>query len=410
MKARIISNMTMDPLATALSPLDVTVGGYDSLILELLDRHALGTAEGEPTHVLAIFDTDTLFGDARFDGDAPNRALDFLRALDSFCARQPQTVVITHTFCAGPLRPENYAGLLGSDSTRALESAANDRLLKLARQYPQLIVFDLELIFRRHGEERLTSPSFWYAGRLRYTPLMFRELALTIRQVVAAAEHPSRKLLVLDLDNTLWGGIVGETGAMGITLSEQGLGAVYRDFQRSIKGLKNTGVLLAICSRNNAADVNEVFAKNPMMVLERDDFVAIRATWDQKPQIIAEIAQTLNLGLESVVFIDDNPVEREMVRAALPAVAVPDFPSKSKPCPSGSEDVAKPYFMRYRLTAEDLAKTEQYHRNEARKSLAGGFDLERFIEELNIVCNIEVDDPQSVVRASQMTQRRTNST
>ena len=143
---------------------------------------------------------------------------------------------------------------------------------------------------------------------------MFRSLAKTLHQLVDAWANRSRKVLVLDLDNTLWGGIVGETGPLGITLSEDGEGRCYRDFQRALKGLQRTGVLLTICSKNNPGDLDEVFDRNPMMILRREDFACIRANWQPKPENILDIAQTLNLGTDSFVFIDDNPVERDMVQ------------------------------------------------------------------------------------------------
>src|ERR1700744_5172259 len=119
----------------------------------------------------------------------------------------------------------------------------------------------------------------WYAGRIRYTARMFEVLATTIRQELAAPAQKSRKVLILDLDNTLWGGIVGALGPTGVALGEDGKGRCYRDFQRALKALQKTGVLLAITSKNELADVEEILADNPMMVLRRADFAAIHANW-----------------------------------------------------------------------------------------------------------------------------------
>lgn len=312
MKGHIISNATMAPLAQHLN-FSVTLGEYDSLILELIDPQSTSAADPSTTHVLALFDTDALLGEARFDPAAPSRAGDFIEALNSFCSAHPEKAVITHTFCATARRPNTFADTVGSDSVAALEARANARLIELAAIYPNLALFDMELLFRRYGESGLISASFWYAGRIRYTPLMFRELASTITDLIAAHSSATRKVLILDLDNTLWGGVVGESGPLGIALSEEGVGAAYRDFQRALKALKRAGVLLAVCSKNNPGDADEVFEKNPMMILSRDDFACIRVNWDSKPENIAEVAKALNLGLDSIVFIDDSAVEREMV-------------------------------------------------------------------------------------------------
>lgn len=406
MKAHIISNATMAPLVRFLEPIEVTVGDYDSLVYEMLDANSTSAAANDVSHVLAMFDSDTLLGVPAHEPSARRRSDDFLDALAQFCQSHPQKTIITHTFCAGTRRVDTFSDLLRGNSVRASETAANQHLIELAKKYQNLAVFDLSLIFRRYGEAALVNPSFWYAGRIRYTPLMFEQIAITIKQLIAALSTAARKVLILDLDNTLWGGIVGEVGAEGIALSEQGVGAVFRDFQRGLKALKNTGVLLAICSKNNPADVDEVFEKNAMMLLKREDFAAIRVNWEPKPKSIAEIVEQLNVGFDSVVFIDDNAVEREMVQQALPGVMVPSFPSAIDALPSWLVDeVARPLFAKYRVTSEDISKTEQYHANEARKAFAKGFDLRDFVESLLIEYKTSVDDPDAIVRASQLTQK-----
>lgn len=285
----------------------------------------------------------------------------------------------------------------------------NDRIVNLARENPNLVVVDIEPLFRRYGEEKLTSPALWYAGRIRYTAYMFKALAKLIDEALRAYANKARKVLLLDLDGTLWGGIVGELGPTGIDLSEEGKGACYRDFQRQVKALKATGVLLAIVSKNNPADVDEVFEQNSLMIVRRDDFVSIDASWRSKPESILDVAETLNLGLDSFVFIDDNPVERAIVREALPEVVVPDFPTSVETLTRWFvEDVVRPYFGRYRITTEDLDKTQQYRANEARRRFAQDFDFNTFLDELQIVCSIKVDSPEIAVRASQMTQKQIN--
>jgi FkbH-like protein len=404
-KARLLSNVTIQPLAAYLAPMDLTVGEYNSLTLELLDPSS-AAAQPEISHVLAIVDTEDLLGDAFYDPAAPQEADRFLDGLESFCSRHPEKIVVANTFCAGSARILTFADVVSDRSLKALEDALNVRLVQIARTWPNLLLLDTDLLFRRYGEDRLVSAAFWYAGRVRWTGTMFRALGETIRAALTAFGNKGRKVLVLDLDNTLWGGILGEVGPAGVTLSEEGAGASFRDFQRALKALKTTGVLLAICSKNNPADVDELFDTNSMMLLARDDFAAIRVNWQSKPENIIAIAQTLNLGLESFVFVDDSPVEREMVSSALPNVIVPNFPSRVELLPRWLvEDVVRPYFGKYHITAEDRAKTEQYRANEARRRMAENFDIDRFLGELDIVCNFMVDDRQTVLRASQLTQK-----
>jgi FkbH-like protein len=405
MKSLLLSNVNMQPLAGSLKPLAVACGGYNSLLADLATAGSPACAP-DVSHVLCIFDADTMMGGALYGAGAPEQAGMFLDAIEGFCGRNPGKVVVAHTFCLGSQRWLGFADLIHQQSLREIETSLNSRLIAIAKAHPNLLLFDMELLFRRHGEDALISNAMWYAGRIRYTARMFEALATTIRQALAAHAQKSRKVLILDLDNTLWGGIVGELGATGVALGEDGAGRCYRDFQRALKALQKTGVLLAIASKNNAADVEEVFDDNPMMVLRREDFAAIAANWEPKAENIAKLAEQLSLGTDSFVFIDDNPVEREAVRKFLPEVAVPDFPERIENLQTWLlREVAPAYFGKYAITAEDSGKTEQYRANAARQNLAASFDLDGYLSELNIECNIHVDAPARLVRAAQMTQK-----
>ena len=276
----------------------------------------------------------------------------------------------------------------------------------MARTNPNLLLVDTELLFRRHGEDALLSDAFWYLGRIRYSNKMFRSLATLLFQAADAYAYRGRKVLIVDLDNTIWGGIVGEAGALGIALSEDGVGRCYRDFQRALKAIKRTGVLLAICSKNNPGDLDEVFDRNPMMILGREDFACIRANWEPKPKNILNIAETLNLGVDSFLFIDDNPVERELVRTALPGVSVPEFPVRAENLPSWFlREVVPESFGKYMLTAEDQKKTAQYRVNEKRQRLCHTLDFDSFLDSLQIECVLHVDPAEQINRIAQMTQK-----
>jgi len=405
MKFLLLSNVNMQPLARLMKPHEVVCGTYNSLLANLSTRGSIATAE-EVSHLLCLFDTDALMGDALYGAGAADQCDMLLTAFDDFCARHPEKVIITNTFCTGSNRPFGLADFTHRQSLKSLECSLNARLAQVARARPNLLVIDIEPLFRRYGEDALVSNAFWYAGRIRYTGRMFALLADTISQALAAYTHRSRKVLVLDLDNTLWGGIVGEAGPRGIELSEDGNGRCFRDFQRALKAIQRTGVLLAIASKNNAADVDEVFDANPMMILRREDFAAMRVNWQSKVESIQEIAKELGLGIDSFVFIDDNPVERGAVQKFLPEVAVPEFPDRIENLQSWfMRDIAPAYLSKYAITAEDASKTEQYQAKAAREKLAASFDLEGYLAELGIECNIRVDDRSRVVRAAQMTQK-----
>jgi FkbH-like protein len=405
MKLLLLSNINMQPLVRRLAPWDVACGSYNSMLAELSTTTSAAAAP-DVSHVLCMFDTDTLMGEALY-GDGPAEQCDvFLAALDCFCERHPDKVVVTNTFCLSSNRWLGFADFHHEVSLKGLETQLNARLAVLARTRLNLLVLDVEVLFRRHGEDALTSNAFWYVGRIRYTAKMFELLGQTIKRALDAHAQKSRKVVVLDLDNTLWGGIVGEVGALGIALSEDGPGRCFRDFQRALKAIRKTGVLLVALSKNNAADVNEVFEKNGMMVLKREDFVIVRANWQSKAENIVAIADSLNLGVDSFVFIDDNPVEREEVARFLPDVAVPTFPENPENLVDWFfHDVLSAYFGKYTITPEDVAKTEQYHANETRRRMAMSFNFDEYLAALGIECAISVDVENQLVRAAQMIQK-----
>jgi FkbH-like protein len=401
----LLSNVNMQPLVRLLAPWEGSCGAYNSMLADLsaIDSPA---ASAHVTHVLCLYDTDTLLGDALYGEGIPEQCEMLLARLDYFCLRHPEKRVIVNTFCLSSNRWLGFADVTHKASLKAAEAGLNARLAALARARPNLLAIDLEVLFRRHGEDRLVSNAFWYAARIRYTGPMFVLLAQTIRRAVDAHAHRSRKVLVLDLDDTLWGGVVGEAGPMGIALSEDGIGRCYRDFQRCLKAVQRTGVLLAAVSKNNAADVDEVFEKNPMMVLRREDFTIVLANWRPKAENIAEIAERLDLGVESFVFIDDNPVERAAIAKFLPEIAVPAFPARPENLRDWfTREIVPAYFAKYAISKEDAGKTEQYRAREARRKLAASFDLDAYLAELGIECQIHVDAANRLVRAAQMTQK-----
>lgn len=405
MRTLLLSNVNMQPLVAFLKPWNVVCGEFNSILLELSNPGSRA-ASAEFEQILCLFDTDSLLGGAFYGEGEPEQSSEFLLALEDFCAKHPGKTVIANTFCCSTDRCLSFADLLNPQSLQELESSLNQQLVRVAKLHPNLLLIDIRILVQRLGEEAALSTAFWYLGRIRFTNLMFRALAEYILTARGAYENRSRKVLALDLDNTLWGGIVGETGPLGIALSEDGVGRCYRDFQRAVKSLKKVGVLLAICSKNNPEDVEEVFERNHMMALKRDDFVSIRVNWGTKPENLESIADELNLGVDSIVFIDDNPVERDMVQSALPGVAVPAFPSRPENLLHWFvREVIPIWFGKYAITTEDTRKSEQYSANAKRRKLSTALDFDGFLSSLKIECTIWVDPHEQVKRVAQMTQK-----
>jgi HAD superfamily phosphatase (TIGR01681 family) len=190
-------------------------------------------------------------------------------------------------------------------------------LRELARGSSNVVVVDVEALVMETGAERWYDPRLWYLGRIPLSAQAHGQLASEYANFIAARWGSVRKCIVLDLDNTLWGGVIGEDGMTGIQLGHEGIGLAFVDFQRELLNLRQKGILLAICSKNNPEDAYEAIRKHPAMVLREEHFAAIEINWNDKADNIREIARRLNIGVDSLVFIDDSPVERKRVREAI---------------------------------------------------------------------------------------------
>lgn len=213
-----------------------------------------------------------------------------------------------------------------------------------------------------------------------------------------------KKCIVLDLDNTLWGGIVGEDGFAGLQLSLSGVGAGFIAFQQALLDLHNRGIILAVNSRNNFADAIKVIRTHPNMILKEPHFAAMRINWQDKATNLVELAQELNIGLDSMVFFDDDPTNRATVRALLPAVEVPELPAD--PVDYAKFLISLSYWPASALTDEDKMRGNMYVterlRLEAEKSFA---NREEFLKNLGLELQIFVDDLEAVARLAQLTEK-----
>jgi FkbH-like protein len=210
---------------------------------------------------------------------------------------------------------------------------------------------------------------------------MYGEL---VARLLAAQQGRSYKCLVLDLDNTLWGGVVGDDGIDGLVIGQgSALGEAYVAVQEYARELSRRGIILAVCSKNDEANALEPFDRHPEMVLRRDDVAAFVANWNDKPANLRAIADQLNIGLDALVFVDDSPFERELVRSELPMVAVPEVPDD----PAGfAQTIADAgYFEAVAITEEDRVRTGQYQSNRQRDSLRfGATGLESYLRGLEM--------------------------
>lgn len=276
-----------------------------------------------------------------------------------------------------------------------------------ARNLPGVRFVDLGDFLGQYPRQQWLNWKYYLLSRMIVSPVLAGAFREWFDRMQATVDHGRpRKCLVLDLDNTLWGGIVGEDGPGGIAIGGDYPGNAFALFQQAVKQMGRDGVILALCSKNNAADVDAVWDTNPGMILGRDDFAATAINWNDKASNIRSLATRLNIGLDSMVFVDDNPAERELVRSQLPMVAVPDFPQRPAGLPAFAAALVRDYFTAYNLTGEDRQKTGQYRANALRAQQQEHFtDLTDFIRSLDIRLTIAPADAMSLDRVAQMTQK-----
>ncbi|MCD8131221.1 MAG: HAD-IIIC family phosphatase [Lachnospiraceae bacterium] len=259
-----------------------------------------------------------------------------------------------------------------------------ERLDGVMREHRNVHALKLSPLIQQYGKRNFFSEKLWYMGKIPYSNEGTKLFAGEICRLLSLINRTPKKVLVLDLDNTLWGGVLGECGAEGIELSDDHLGAVYKQVQRKLLRMKRSGVLLAVCSKNNLSDVEEVWEKNPHMLLARSDFAAVRINWTDKADNLVSMAHELNLGLDSFVFIDDMPAERENILARLHSVVVPGFPEKIEDYPAFMDKIYAQYFQTLRMTGEDREKTRQYMENVRREEASRGLTYEEFLRSLHL--------------------------
>jgi FkbH-like protein len=264
--------------------------------------------------------------------------------------------VIQFNFALPAEAPLGHLGARLPGSRYAMTLAVNAGLGVTAGTMVDIV--DCERLSALVGQERWMDPRYWHFSKQAVSMQALPVLARHLTAIIAANLGLSRKCLVLDLDNTLWGGVIGEDGLPGIKLGGDQIGEAFVAFQDYLLQLKQKGVILAVCSKNNEADAREPFERHPEMKLKLDDFAAFVANWDSKIDNLIRISQTLNIGLDAFVFVDDNPIECLAVRRALPQVDVVTLPAD----PSYYTRALSSYLMfeTASFTAEDSKRTDQY--------------------------------------------------
>ncbi len=280
----------------------------------------------------------------------------------------------------------------------------NLKFAEYAKAKPGMHINDLAYLAAVVGLQDWYEENYWFSYKLAVGPKANVFVADNIAKILRAAYGKSRKCLVLDLDNTLWGGVVGDDGVTNLRLgNETPEGEAYVAFQQYCRELKNRGIVLAVCSKNDIETAKEGFS-HPDSVLKVEDFAAFEANWEPKHENLERIARTLNLGMESLVFVDDNPAERAIVAAQLPMVAVPEIGSD----PSRFIEILdrQGYFEVLRLSQEDASRAQLYTSNQKREALAGQFkNYDEYLQSLEMQAEIDRFSTYYLDRIAQLTNK-----
>lgn len=406
---------TLAPLVPALTVelarhgllLRPVVGDFGAYAFELSDPES-DLYSADPDLVLCVLDAETVFDEVpvpwRVD-DVERVLADKVRLVGGLAARFTETARGTLVINTPP-PPARFGAQLVDHASRARLGAAwrtaGAELLGLSARHPAVITLDLDPLIAEGGPAAEPRMSV-YTG-LHLSPGLLARYAREVGHLARHVAGRTKKCLLVDLDNTLWGGVLGDDGAEGIEVAAGYRGKAFTAFQRTVKQLGSQGVLLAAVSKNDPGPVLEVLRDHPEMTLREGDFARVVADWRPKHDNITELAEDLNLGVDAMVFADDSPFECGLVRRELPGVAVVQL--DGDPGTHVERLLADGWFDSPALTAEDFARPARYRDELARKDFLETFDsMDDYLAELDVRVRLEPVAEPHVPRVSQLTLR-----
>lgn len=419
-KLAILRSYTVEPIVPLLRAeafasgidLDVHVGDFSTYVQEIID----------PESALYRFSPDAVVLAVRTDQAAPELWNEYADLAPEAAQEVAARVIRNYGQWVGAFRTHSTAALIihslelpSVSSLGVLDSQSetgqctlirgiNQQLLQVAVGFRGAYVLDYEALVARHGREQWHDERKWLTARLPIAANYLLHMAREWMRFVVPLGGRIAKVLAVDLDNTLWGGVIGEDGMAGIKVGAEYPGAAYQALHRVLLDLSRKGILLAICSKNNLDDAMEAIEKHPGMLVRSKHFAATRINWTDKVQNLREIAQELNVGIDAIAFLDDNPFEREQVRAALPEVTIIDLPKNPLDYAAAVRNCAA--FERLTLSAEDQQRTLMYAAQKQRAGAEQAFQSkEDFFRYLEQEAELEPISDLTIARIAQLTQK-----
>lgn len=273
-------------------------------------------------------------------------------------------------------------------------------------KYSNVKVLNFGDFTQQFSDKMLIDWKYYFTSKIQLNPKLHNILYSWFMEQMKSINHIRKKCLVVDLDNTLWGGVLGEDGNYGVQIGDDYPGNAFLFFQEKLLELSRSGVILAVCSKNNYSDVEEFFLVNKNNRVNLSDFVALKINWENKAQNISELANELNIGLDSIVFVDDSESEIGLVKNLIPEVKAELFPKKPYEIPDFVNDLINNYFKIFKLTNEDLIKSDSYRENIKRNLESKKFsDINDYLKSLDIELTIKKINESNFSRVVQMIQK-----
>jgi FkbH-like protein len=424
-RVAILRTFTVEPIVSLLRAeafaygldLQVHVGDFNTYVQDIVDGQSS----------LYRFKPDAVILAVRSEQVAPELGRDFADLAPEKSQQVAERVIRDYEQWIGAFRKYSQAALIIHSLERPTSSSlgifdsqseagqsglirkTNGELRRIASESRGIYVLDYDALTARYGSEHWHEERKWLTARLPISSGHLIHMAREWVRFLVPLSGRTAKVLVVDLDNTLWGGVIGEDGMAGIKVGPEYPGAAFQALQRALLDLSRKGILLAICSKNNLDDAMEALEKHPGMLLRAKHFAAMRINWNDKAQNLREIAQELNVGIDALAFLDDNPVECEQIRTVLPEVSVIDlslYDLSKNPMAYASAVRDCAVFERLTLSAEDKQRTTMYIEQKQRERVEQNFQSkEDFFHYLEQEAELEPVTDLTLARVAQLTQK-----
>jgi FkbH-like protein len=418
-RVSVLRNFTFEPLLPVLAgeiiradffPA-IELGGFDTVVADAMNPQSSIYSLKPDLVVIALW-LQTLAPKLleRFTALSPEevkseigRVVDFIASVLHAIRKNSGVPILLNNF---PLPARRGLGILDAQGDKSQTLAIlelNAGIRDLARSIPDAYVVDYLTVLAREGAAALDEKS-WQQSRLPFSRSAIISIGQEYGKFVRALNGRVKKCIALDCDNTLWGGILGEDGITGIQLGDTYPGSAFSAFQRELLSLHDRGILLAICSKNNEADVLEVLDTHPEMILRREHFVATKINWEDKATNLQELARDLNIGLDSIVFVDDSAFEADLVRQRLPEVTVLEL--QGEIANYAGQITESGLFDSLFTSKEDQTRSAHYKADTERRELhATAASLEEYLAGLEMVAEVGRTTEQTISRIAQLTQK-----